>query len=182
MAHDVKAYKTDVHNNWCPGCVLPGTPIHTNPELKPIDQLQAGDQVLGLDGHYHRVTEVFHHRYQGPMHRLRAKCFGETVLTPEHPVLIARRLHPKLHNERFDLIWERVDRIRKGDYLAYPIPTDAVDMEPLPLPEKLPMDRRSLPLPEEVELSGDFLRLAGYYLAEGWIDTRPAKKGARVEA
>jgi 2-oxoglutarate ferredoxin oxidoreductase subunit beta len=177
MARNVQEYKTDVHNNWCPGCVLPGTLIHTNPELKPIEQLKAGDRVLGLDGRYHRVTEVFHHRHRGLMYRLRAKCFGETVLTPEHPVLIARRGHPKRHNERFELIWERVDRIHKGDYLAYPIPMDVVDVERLPLPEKLFMDRKSLPLPDEVAVSGDFLRLAGYYIAEGWIDIRPEKKG-----
>ena len=135
---------------------------------------------MGLDGRYHRVTEVFSHRHRGLLYRLRAKCLGETVLTPEHPVLIARRDHPKRHNERFDLVWERVDRVRKGDYLAYPIPTDVVDIERLPLPEaaeRLSQDRRSLPLPDEVQVDGDFLRLVGYYLAEGWIDTRSANKG-----
>jgi len=113
------------------------------------------------------------------MYRLKAKCFGETVLTPEHPVLIARRADPKRHNKRFELVWERADQIRKGDYLAYPIPSEVVDLdlERLPLPEKLPMDRRSRSLPEEVEVSGDFLRLVGYYLAEGWIASRSAKGG-----
>ncbi len=177
MARKVQDYKTDVHNNWCPGCVLPETPIHTNPNLKPIEQIRVGDHVLGLDGHYHRVTEVYRHRHLGKMYRVKAKCFGETVLTPEHPVLIARRLHPKRHNERFELIWERADRIRKRDYVAYPIPSEIVDVERLPLPKKLPMDRRSTPLPEEVEVSGELLRLTGYYLAEGWIDTRSAVKG-----
>jgi 2-oxoglutarate ferredoxin oxidoreductase subunit beta len=157
--------------------VLPGTLIHTNPNLVAIEQLHIGNKVLGLDGRYHRVREVFSHRHQGKIYRLKAKCFGETVLTPEHPVLMSRRRHPKRHNERFDLIWERVDRIRKGDYLAYPIPTDVVDVEHLPLPEKLSMDRRSTPLPAEIEVSDEFCRLAGYYLAEGWIDTRPATKG-----
>ncbi len=177
MARDVREYKTDVHNNWCPGCVLPGTLIHTNPDLKPIEALKVGDKVLGLDGRYHRVTEVFHHRHRGWMYRVRAKGLGEVVLTPEHPVLIARREHPKRHNERFDLVWVRADRLRKGDYLAYPIPTDVRDVERLPLPEKLPMDRRSAPLPDAVPVTGDFLRLAGYYLAEGWIDTRSGAKG-----
>ncbi|HIC96590.1 TPA: hypothetical protein EYP12_08220, partial [Candidatus Bipolaricaulota bacterium] len=176
---DLRLYQSPEKPTWCPGCVLPGTLIHTNPDLKPIERLQVGDKVLGLDGRYHRVTEVFHHRHRGKMYRLKAKCFGETVLTPEHPVLIARRADPKRHNKRFELVWERADQIRKGDYLAYPIPSEVVDLdlERLPLPEKLPMDRRSRSLPEEVEVSGDFLRLVGYYLAEGWIASRSAKGG-----
>lgn len=173
---DLKLYQGREKPTWCPGCVLPGTLIHTNPDLKPIDRLEVEDKVLGLDGRYHRVTEVFSHRHRGLMYRLKARCFGETVLTPEHPVLIARRAHPKRHNARFDLVWERADRIRKGDYLAYPIPRDVVDIERLPLPKRLPMDRRSRPLPKAVELTGEFLRLAGYYLAEGWIATRSGRK------
>ncbi len=94
---------------------MPGSLIHTNPDVKPIEAITVGDRVLGWDGHYHRVTEVFNHRYQGPMYRIRAKCLGETVLTPEHPVLVA-----KLYGGRFRLIWKCADMIRPGDYLACP--------------------------------------------------------------
>lgn len=171
MVRKAQDYKTNVHNNWCPGCVLPGALIHTNPDTKPIETITVGDRVLGWDGRYHRVTEVFSHRHQGPMYRIRAKCFGETVLTPEHPVLIAKR-----HNERFELVWERADQIRKGDYLAYPIPSEIVPIALLPLPEKKSQDRRSTSLPESVPITADFLRLAGYYIAEGWIAHRSAEK------
>lgn len=177
MALKLQDYKTAVHNNWCPGCVLPGTVIHTNPDIKPIEQIKVGDRVLGLDGRYHRVTEVFSHRHQGKMYIIRAKCLGETSLTPEHPVLIAKREHIKLHNKRFDLVWERADRIRKGDYLAYPIPSEVVNVAEVELPMKPPMDRKSSPLPDKVKISGEFLRLAGYYLAEGWIHQRSVNKG-----
>jgi intein/homing endonuclease len=68
------------------------------------------------------------------MYKIRAKCLGEVTLTPEHPVLIARRAHPKRHNEKFELIWERADQIHKGDYLAYPIPAEVVPQESLQLP------------------------------------------------
>ncbi|MBI2575239.1 hypothetical protein HYV82_05130, partial [Candidatus Woesearchaeota archaeon] len=54
-----------VFPNWCPGCVLPGTIIHTNPDVKPIETLKAGDKVLGSDGKYHRITETMVHRHQG---------------------------------------------------------------------------------------------------------------------
>jgi 2-oxoglutarate ferredoxin oxidoreductase subunit beta len=176
MARKPQDYKTDVHNNWCPGCVLPGSLIHTNPDVKPIESIKEGDRVLGWDGRYHRVTEVFSHRHHGMMYKIRAKCLGEVTLTPEHPVLLARRAHPKRHNEKFELIWERADQIHKGDYLAYPIPAEVVPLESLQLPSRKAKDRRSTPLPERVPITPDFLRLAGYYLSEGWIDHRSSEK------
>ena len=176
MARKPQDYKTDVHNNWCPGCVLPGSLIHTNPDVKPIEAIKEGDRVLGWDGRYHRVTEVFSHRHQGMMYKIRAKCLGEVTLTPEHPVLIAQRVHPKRHNQKFELIWERADQIEKGDYLAYPIPADVVPIESLRLPSRKAQDRRSSPLPESVPITPEFLRLAGYYISEGWIDHRSSEK------
>jgi hypothetical protein len=50
MARKPQDYKTDVHNNWCPGCVLPGSLIHTNPDVKPIESIKEGDRVLGGTG------------------------------------------------------------------------------------------------------------------------------------
>jgi 2-oxoglutarate ferredoxin oxidoreductase subunit beta len=176
MVRKAQDFKTPVHNNWCPGCVLPGSLIHTNPDVKPIEIINEGERVLGWDGRYHRVSEVFSHRHQGLMYRIRAKCLGETILTPEHPVLIAKRSHPKLHNKHFELIWERADQIEKGDYLAYPIPSEVISTADLKLSAKRSQDRRSAPLPESIPLTPEFLRLAGYYLAEGWIDHRSAKK------
>ncbi len=176
MARKPQDYKTDVHNNWCPGCVLPGSLIHTNPDVKPIESIKEGDRVLGWDGRYHRVTEVFSHGHQGMMYKIRAKCLGEVTLTPEHPVLIAKRVHPKRHNETFELIWERADQIEKGDYLAYPIPAEVVSIESLRLPSRKAQDRRSRPLPERVPITPEFLRLAGYYISEGWIDHRSSEK------
>lgn len=176
MALKAQDYKTPVHNNWCPGCVLPGSLIHTNPDVKPIETIKEGDRVLGWDGHYHQVTEVFSHRHQGLMYRIRARCLGETVLTPEHPVLIAKRAHPKLHNKKFELLWERADQIKKGDYLAYPIPAEVVPLSTLPLPPRKAQDQRSTPLPESIPITPEFLRLVGYYLAEGWVDRRAANK------
>ncbi|MFN4218545.1 MAG: 2-oxoacid:ferredoxin oxidoreductase subunit beta [Candidatus Bipolaricaulia bacterium] len=176
MVRKAQDFKTPVHNNWCPGCVLPGSLIHTNPDVKPIETITEGDRVLGWDGHYHRVTEVFSHRYHGLMYKIRAQCLGEAVLTPEHPVLIARRHHPRRHNEHFELVWERADQIKKGDYLAYPIPREVLPIAALPIPGRKSQDRRSTPLPESVPLTPDFLRLAGYYIAEGRIDHRSAGK------
>lgn len=120
MAGDFQDYKTPVHVNWCPGCVLPGIRIRANPGVKPIEEIRVLDRVMGLDGRYHQVTEVMSHRHEGPMYRIHARSLGETTLTPEHPVLIARAGDPERGPRGSDLAWERADGIQAGDLLAYP--------------------------------------------------------------
>lgn len=169
-------FNTESKPNWCPGCVLPGTIIHTNPDVKPIETLQVGDKVLGSDGRYHRVTETMVHRHKGKMYRITSKCFGNSVVTDDHPLLIAKREKIDVHNKTLDLVWERADKVIKGDYLAYPIPQEVVYTDEAELPQKLAKDSRSIELPGKIKVDGDFLRLCGYYIAEGWIDRRSAKK------
>ena len=111
-------FNTEAKPNWCPGCVLPGTPIHTNPDVKPIEKLAVGDKVLGSDGRYHKITETMSHRHKGRMYRIKSKCFGESVVTDDHPVFVAKREKMDVHNKTLDLMWERADRIKKGDYLG----------------------------------------------------------------
>jgi len=167
---DLNTYAT---NTWCPGCVLPGTLVHSNPSIKAIEQISAGEMVLGSDGAYHKVTEVMSHLHLGLMHRLRIKCFGETILTEEHPVLIVRRDRKKHINENFSPEWIEAAQIRQGDYVVYPIPSEVKDMASIPLSyEKKHKDTRSKALPASVTVNQDFLRFVGYYLAEGDIHRR----------
>lgn len=173
---DPKTLNTNVFPNWCPGCVLPGTIIHTNPDVKPIETLKVGDKVLGSDGRYHRITETMVHRHHGKMYRIKSKCFGETTLTDDHPVLVGKRHNLNIHNKTMELSWERADSISKGDYLAYPIPRGVIEKRELPLTEKYQKDRRSSIMNEKVPITKGFMRLAGYYLSEGYIHKRQAKK------
>ena len=66
MAIDWKGFNTYAENTWCPGCVLPGTLVHSNPSIKAIEQISDGDKVLGSDGTYHKITEVMSHLHLGP--------------------------------------------------------------------------------------------------------------------
>src|SRR5712692_368535 len=173
MVLKLSELKTEAHNDWCPGCVLPGTLIHANPSAKAIEEVVVGERVLGSDGAYHFVTEVMNHNHVGPMNRLTVKCFGEVTLTDEHPVLIARRERRKRVNESFNHEWVEAAKVKPGDYAVYPIPNEVRDVTALRLPyEKKRKDTRSRELPESVPVNEDFLRFAGYYLAEGYIHRR----------
>ena len=162
--------------NWCPGCVYPETLIHTNYILKTIEKIKVNDLVLSNDGKYHRVLETMKHNHKGKMYQIKSKCFGEVILTEEHPVLISKRQHSKRHNQNFPLLWERADKIEKGDYLLYPIPKRSVDIKKILIPKRLSQDRRSYDLPSEIKVSKDFMRLSGYFIAEGWIHKRTIQK------
>jgi 2-oxoglutarate ferredoxin oxidoreductase subunit beta len=173
MVSNLSDYKTEVHNDWCPGCVLPDTHLHCNPSVKQIQQLKVGERVLGRDGLYHKVNEIITHIHRGKLYKLVTKCFGVTYLTDEHPVLIVRREHQKLHNKKFDAVWTRADEIKIKDYLVYPIQKEEVDRDYLEVDYQLKKkDTVSKPLPIKIPLNEDILRLMGYYIAEGYVHDR----------
>ena len=158
---------------WCPGCVLPGSLIQKNPSVGKIEDVKTGDMVLGSDGRYHKVTEVFAHHHTGKMYRIKSKCLGEVTLTDEHPVLSVERKQAKMHNKEFELKWVRADQLKKGDYVAYPMLKEEQDLNEVELPDlKMEMDRKSKPFPKKIRLSEEFLLLCGYYLAEGHVHKR----------
>ena len=173
MVLKLSDYKTDVHNDWCPGCVLPETLIHCNPSVKQIQQIGVGERVLGRDGLYHNVKEIITHIHRGRLFKLVTKCFGITYLTEEHPVLIVKRKHQKLHNKKFDAVWTRADEIKTRDYLVYPVQKEQVDREYVEVDYQLKeKDTISKPLPNKIPLNNSVLRLMGYYIAEGHVHRR----------
>ena len=164
----LKDYKSDLHNDWCPGCVAPSTRIVTRAGSKPIGDVAVGDKVLGHDGQYHAVTQVMSHWHPAPLHRLDVQGLGETLLTEDHPVYVVRRKNAHKTNREFVAEWTRADQVRRGDYVAYPISNEVVEQPAMSLwYERKFKDTRSKPLPNSVALNDDFLRLAGYYIAEG---------------
>ncbi|MGI0024230.1 MAG: LAGLIDADG family homing endonuclease, partial [Nitrososphaera sp.] len=175
MALKLADYKTDVHNDWCAGCVLPDTIIHCNPSAKQIQQIAVGDRVLGRDGRFHRVTEVISHIHRGKIFRIITKCFGETYATEEHPILVVKRSdkNKKRHNVQYNAVWKRADELEEKDYLVYPIQKEEHDLEFVEIDYHLrKKDTVSRELPSRLALEPDFLRLMGYYVAEGWALNR----------
>jgi len=175
VALKLSDYKTEVHNDWCPGCVLPDTTIHCNPSAKQIQQVSVGERVLGRDGRFHKVTEIISHIHRGKMFKIVTKCFGETFATPEHPILVVKRSdkNKKLHNTSYDAVWKRADEIEEKDYLIYPIQKEQEDRDYIDVDYRLSKkDMVSREMPARILLDAGFLRLMGYYIAEGYIHDR----------
>jgi len=169
MALKLTDLKTEVHNDWCPGCVTGDTLIVANPSVKTILEVRPGERVLTAAGEYKQVAARIDHFYSGPLYHVRVKCFGELKVTPEHPFVAVRRTWGR-HKHNGEFTEEKIEAasLRVGDYLVFPVMQKVVDIASFPINfSKKAKDTRSKPLPATVAVDADFLRLLGYYAAEG---------------
>ncbi|MDQ1685454.1 MAG: hypothetical protein QOC82_2191 [Frankiaceae bacterium] len=145
------------------GCLPAGELVTmADGDLRPIESVHVGDQVLGHDGQPHRVTAVQMRDLNGELYRFTpmspANAFS---VTSEHPVLVVPRSEvlvsraprngwqPEVDTAKLCAAEPRfvaAKDVHEGDFLVYPKP------KPEPASTVLPLA---------------FARLAGYYLAEG---------------
>ncbi len=159
-----------------PQCLLPEEKIHTNPSMIKISELNNG-KVLNHEGEYSEVLNSFNREYNGKIIRLKNKL-GTVSITPEH-LIYAVKLpkHEKYfrtkNKKKLIPSWYHADDLEKGDIALYPITQKEEDLDFIDLDvPKLKYDFKSYSLPEKIPINGDFLRLSGYFLAEGCIRER----------
>lgn len=169
MALKLTDLKTEVHNDWCPGCVTGDTLVMANPSAKTILDVRPGERVLTAAGEYRQVAARIDHLYSGHLYHVRVKCFGELKATPEHPFIAVKRTWGR-HKHNAEFREEKVEaaNLRVGDYVVFPVMQKVVDMDTFPINFiRKTKDTRSKPLPKAVAVDAGFLRLLGYYAAEG---------------
>jgi len=116
----IKDYKSDLHNDWCPGCVAPGSRVVMDGASRPISEIAVGDRVLGHDGRLHRVTEVYSHRHNDTLRCVSVRGFGQLLITGDHPMYLVRGADV-WRGAPIDAVgWVPAAAVRAGDYIAYP--------------------------------------------------------------
>lgn len=152
------------------GCFTKGTKILTNPDLKPIEQVQVGDKVLTHNGRYRKVYHTQVRPYTGYLYQIQIWSDPEAILqvTEEHPFLYVRRTRQGERNRRFKKEWVTPKDFKGRDYLAVPINKTVKSFDYYPFEVEFKGERVQFPVPSTKE----FFRLAGYYLAEGSVDDR----------
>lgn len=161
-----------------PICVSPETLVFTNSDIKEIKDILRGAKVLGHDGNYYRVEAVHSHPYKGKVYRITINNLGTSLLTPEHHVLALKVDSPyKFYRyKKYIPDWYSAEELKKGDLTLYPIPRHSQDIKNIDFDiEKPKLDFKSKGLPKKINITGEFLRLVGYYLAEGYTRTAPCK-------
>jgi Fe-S cluster assembly protein SufB len=143
------------------GCLPASEEVSCGDELRNIRDIAIDDIVLNDRGEETRVGKIMRRGYHGKLIDITPRSTGNRFqLTPEHPVLAIRRARVR-KSMRPAGRWADIDanrlaaaepefvpagELEAGDLLVYPI-------------NKVERD--------DPNLSDDFLRLLGYYIAEG---------------
>ena len=178
----------------CFGCFPAGSLIKSNGGLVPIEKVVEGDEIISGSGALRKVTRLLIRDYEGLLRHIKLKKLsGDVILTTDHKVLVVRgtpytRIYKNfskrykkylLYNQEkyFDLTEKyfpvtkiTAGEIQLGDLLLYPIVEEVVDPIEIDLQRYVGINKRGLvprEIPLRVNLNEDFLKLVGYYIAEG---------------
>lgn len=155
-------------------CVASGQLVRTPYGLVPIENVDIGDEVLTIDGTWHKVKNTHGRQCRGLITTIRYGYFSEPLRTTnDHRVYISRS------GKRS---WVEAWDIRPGDYLIMPRPKGSKDVDSLDTdsytfdtsPEfyndrfQTWQKKRGGTFPRIIPITDDFLYFCGWYLAEGF--------------
>jgi Fe-S cluster assembly protein SufB len=145
------------------GCLPAWEEVSYGDEMRCVRDVAIDDRVLNDRGEEARVAKIMRRRYRGAMIEVTPRSAGNRFhVTPEHPVLAIRRQRVS-KGSRGPTRWADIDQKR----------LDLCEPEYVPAGELVPGDLLVFPINkverEDASLSDDFLRLLGYYVAEGCV-------------
>ncbi len=172
--------------SYCATCLPPNESIIANSSIKEIKDINPLNRVLTIDGTYQEIEGFTKTYYDGNLINIKTKFFNEAVsLTPNHPVLttnIKKGIGTdywkkfKINNPK----WKEAGALTKEDWVLYPIIKETKDkknikisdfIETTKLKDGFIISKRpthtSNKIPNKIDINKNFMRLVGYYLAEG---------------
>jgi hypothetical protein len=177
-------------------CIPPDSMIISNPEIKPISELESGDVVLGDSGNFERVITPIRREYEGEMVRLQPYHFPAAKMTPEHRVKVIRteychsrmgvmkdnegRVCPlggcRYRNEswcralykNYKEEWVKAGELEKKDYVVLSFPNKSSDIESINVEEIIN---------EDIIVENDFVYPVEKHHISGTIFKNPYANG-----
>ncbi|MBB6051601.1 1-hydroxy-2-methyl-2-(E)-butenyl 4-diphosphate synthase [Armatimonas rosea] len=153
------------------GCFPPGETVVTEAGFVPIETVEQGQKVLTQEGTYSPVTAVDTHSFEGELVELKLRGAPSILVTPNHPILALERTgKAKKDRTRWQNMaevpglgqepsWQGAENLHKGHVLLYPVLQGEQALT-------------SIPEASQLSMNEDFLRLAGYFAAEGSLGGR----------
>jgi Fe-S cluster assembly protein SufB len=143
------------------GCLPAWEEVSYGDEMRCVRDVALHDVVLNDRGEEAEVAKIMRRAYRGDMVEITPRSAANRFhVTPEHPVLAIRRARV-CKSDRGPGRWSDIDQKR----------LDAAEPEYVPAGELLPGDLLVFPINkverDDASLSDDFLKLLGYYVAEG---------------
>jgi acyl-coenzyme A synthetase/AMP-(fatty) acid ligase len=156
-------------------CVPSGNLLITNPGVKEIQDIRVGDKVLTHRGSFMPVEKIFVREYKGEIIKLLTSYSNLPVqLTPNHKVLILKKRMPLITE------WVRAKDLKIGDYVTFPRIAKRREKKIIKISDILkerkvkddyvfPKKGEKGKIKNEIKIDNNFLRLIGYYIAEGSV-------------
>src|SRR5215472_3524695 len=143
------------------GCLPGWEEVSCGDEMRCVRDVAIDDVVLNDRGEEAPVAKIMRRAYRGDLVEITPRSAANRFhVTPEHPVLAIRRARVS-KSDRGPGRWADIDQKR----------LDATDPEYVPAGQLVPGDLLVFPINkverEDKSLSDDFLKLLGYYVAEG---------------
>lgn len=140
-------------------CLRSGTLILTQDGLLPIEDVQVGQYVLTHMNRWRKVSQVFDRGVRDAVKVVGQGWTPGIVSTPDHPFWSQVAVKNQRGGEGWQ--WTAASEMA-GHYWSSPL-----EIPPLPIPE-IPLSKTNVKRPIDVS-SEDFMRLAGWWLAEGSV-------------
>ena len=173
-------------------CLLPGTLVHTATGVRQIEKIRVGEKVLTHRGEFERVSHIYQRLFEGKVIRIRPWYFSlGLTATSEHPFFalkpekncswigglckpnsVASGKHKcrAKHFEKYSPCWIPAGKLSLGDVLIYPRSRKVRLAKKLDLGKgERFLGKNNRNLPRKILTNERFCRLAGYYLAEGYL-------------
>ena len=175
-------------------CLPQGHDVICSDGLKDITRIQAGNYVLGHDGHFHIVTDVKRFYYQGDLVKIRPISTGHDIITtPNHPFYSVKRIQQgqrsyggksihalkQLTIQEQQFQWVASEDLAVSDYLLMPVSNVNVDAAFICISDfvKVPVKNGQITYAKnfgekisrsnKILVTNSFLKLCGFYAAEG---------------
>ena len=153
-------------------CLIEGTKIFTKDGVKPIENLNIGDEVLDRYGEFVKVTNLFKNILQGRLINIKPLGLPLITMTENHPILVVDRIsrHWKKGKGNYDFskpYWIIANKLSKKHCLLAPR-INKINQKTIHLSKYL-KDKKLTGLKTKLEiiLNEEFLWLLGFYLADG---------------
>jgi len=168
-------------------CLAPNTNMYTEVGVKPLSELNITDKVLGSNGDYNKVEGIMSRQYDEDLYSI-------TTWLSNIPIRSSAEHGFKVFEDD-DYIWKKAKDLRVGDNLVFPriynsiedeITLNVLDIikphlskrqlkniitsnDTFKIQSNFKKEENSIPL--TFDLTPDFCRLLGYYLAEGSLSS-----------
>jgi len=163
-----------------PVCLLPQEKIFLNSKFEDIEKIDNGFVVFSHDSSKNKIINKSIRSYKGGIITLK-NCLGKISLTPEHLVLAIKlskhyNFFRTKHKRELIPSWYHAGQLEKRDVVLYPLLKETKKTEFIKIDaSKNKHDFNSRQIPSRVAVSSLLLKLFGYFIAEGNIQSQPSK-------